>query len=97
MILFTFVVATCLAMVSCGTGGQDASKVGDIDSFRSALEADGFTVQEGKLDTFDVLGMYDAGITPSCYGNNAQAPYMTYKLPVAPGQTTTNTISDAPI
>jgi hypothetical protein len=41
--------------------------------------------------------MYDAGIVPSCYGNNAQAPYMCCKLPKAPGQTTNNTVSDAPI
>jgi hypothetical protein len=91
-------VSASLAMVSCGGETQESgSMVGDIGAFQAALEADGFTVQEGKLETFDVIGMYDAGITPSCYGNNAQAPYMTYKLPVAPGQTTKNTISDAPI
>jgi len=89
---------SCLAVMSCGDKADESGpKVGDIEAFQAALEADGFTVQEGKLETFDVIAMYNAGLIPSCYGNNAQAPYMCYKLPVAPGQTTNNTVSDSPI
>ncbi len=97
-VIVPLIVAASLAVVSCGgesSGG--GSKVGDIDAFQAALEADGFTVQEGKLEVFDVFDMYNAGIIPSCYGNNAQAPYLVYKLPESPGQTTPNTVSDAPI
>lgn len=91
-------VAAGFCLASCGSESQESgSKVGDIDTFQASLEADGFTVQEGKLETFDVIAMYNAGLVPSCYGNNAQAPYMCYKLPKAPGQTTNNTVSDEPI
>lgn len=99
-ILILFIVS-CLAFTSCGEksgdGGQGEVTVGDVDPFLSALAEDGFTVQEGKLETFNVIDMYNAGIIPSCYGNNAQAPYMVYKLPESPGQTAPNTISDAPL
>lgn len=98
IITIMFVTAAGLGLASCGSESQDSgSKVGDIAALQTALEADGFTVQEGKLETFDVIAMYNAGLIPSCYGNNAQAPYMCYKLPKAPGQTTNNTVSDAPV
>jgi len=71
--------------------------VGDLDAFRSALERDGFIVQEGKLELFDIIRMKDAGLIPSCWGNNPSTPYMVHKLPIAPGQTVPNHISDAPI
>ena len=49
------------------------------------------------METADVMGMYEAGVSPSCYGNNPTAPYMTFKVPKAPGQTSNNSLSDAPI
>ena len=61
--------------------------VGDLDAFRSALERDGFIVQEGKLGVIDILGLYDAGYLDSCYGNNPSTPYMLYWMPAAPGET----------
>lgn len=77
------------------------SKKGDgsekIDAFISALQQEGFTVQQGKFETFDVLAMYDAGIIPSCYGNNPSTPYLTYKLPGYPGLAQGGRVSDAPI
>ena len=98
LIVTLLLVAGGLSLSSCGGETQEGgTSIGDVDTFREALEADGFTVQEGKLETFDVIAMYGAGLVPSCYGNNAQAPYMCYKLPKAPGQTTNNTISDSPI
>lgn len=90
--------AASLCLSSCGGEEEgNGGLVGDPAVFQAALEDDGFTVQEGKLETFDVIAMYDAGLVPSCYGNNAQAPYMCCKLPKAPGQETNNTVSDAPI
>lgn len=98
LVVFLLIVMASLTVVSCENETRESGPmVGDTGAFQTALEADGITVQEGKLETFDAIGMFDAGITPSCYGNNAQAPYMTYKLPLAPGQTTQNTVSDAPI
>jgi hypothetical protein len=98
LIITLLLITAGLSVASCGGKSQESgSKVGDIDALQAALQADGFTVQEGKLETIDVLALYNAGILPSCYGNNAQAPYMCFKLPKAPGQTTNNTISDSPI
>ncbi len=67
------------------------------NALREALENEGFLVQEGKLETFDVLKIFDAGLIPSCWGNNPTTPYMIYKLPVAPGQTAPNMITDVPL
>ncbi len=61
------------------------------------FQEQGFQVSEGKMQTVDAIGLYDAGITPSCYAINPSAPYMSFKVPKAPGQTTNNTISDYPI
>ncbi|MDD3718120.1 MAG: hypothetical protein PHP28_05590 [Actinomycetota bacterium] len=91
-------VAGGLSLSSCGGEAQGGNtSVGDIDAFREALASDEFTVQEGKLEVFNILDMYNAGLIPSCWGNNAQAPYMVYKLPESPGQTAPNTITDAPL
>ena len=62
-----------------------------------AFTDEGFIVGEGKMQVTDAIGLYDAGITPSCYAINPSTPYMQIKLPKAPGQTSNNTISDAPI
>lgn len=92
---FTLLIIVAAVLVS-GCASDDA-RSGDVDAFVAALEADGFVVQEGKLEIFPVLEMYDAGIVPSCYGNNPSTPYLIYKLPEAPGQTAPNLVSDAPI
>jgi len=68
-----------------------------IDSFIASLQREGFTVQQGKLEKFDVLAMYDAGIIPSCYANNPSAPYLAYKLPPYPGLVYGGRVSDAPV
>lgn len=68
-----------------------------IDAFIAALEEQGFTVQQGKLEMFDVLAMYDAGIIPSCYFFNPSSPYLTYKIPGYPGLARGGIITDAPI
>jgi hypothetical protein len=68
-----------------------------IEAFIAALEQEGFTVQKGKFEMFDVLAMYDAHVIPSCYGNNPSTPYLTYKLPGYPGLKEGGRVSDAPI
>jgi len=60
---------------------------GDINAFRSALERDGFIVQEGNIGVLDVLGLFEAGYLDSCYGNNPSTPYMICWMPAAPGET----------
>jgi hypothetical protein len=105
-----FIVLTALTVIVIGAvlifgagapshpaGEASADRIGTIDEFLAAVEADNFIVQEGKFEVFPILDMFDAGIIPSCYGNNPSTPYMVYKLPKAPGQTVPNTVTDAPI
>ena len=80
-----------------GPGPAAIAAAGNVSNFILALESDNFIVQEGKLEVFPVIDMYDAGIVASCFGNNPLAPYMVYKLPPAPGQTISNHITDAQI
>ena len=72
---------------SPGQLAQPIERPGDIDRFRTALERAGFAVQEGRLSKFELIPYCCAGVTPSCYANNAGAPYMVAILPDAPGQT----------
>ena len=83
-----------LLFVSLSRKGDGSEK---IDAFISALEREGFTVQKGKFEAFDVLAMYDAHVIPSCYGNNPSTPYLTYKIPGYPGLLQGGRVSDAPI
>ncbi|PWR71887.1 hypothetical protein DLD82_12770 [Methanospirillum stamsii] len=69
----------------------------DVNTTVQAFQDTGFSVGLGKMQTVDAIGLYDAGITPSCYAINPSAPYMSFKVPKAPGQTSNNTISDSPI
>ena len=64
---------------------------GDLSALKAALEKDGFTVQEGQFIQFDVLSMCCTGQIPSCLGFNPIAPYMSARLPKAPGQTVEST------
>lgn len=73
------------------TGGTE------IAAFIIALQREGFTVQEGKFEKFDIVGMYDAGIIPGCFGNNPSTPYLVYKLPPYPGLVNGGRVTDAPI
>jgi hypothetical protein len=66
-----------------------------IDAFILALEKEGFTVQQGKFEKFDVLAMYDAHIISSCFGNNPSTPYLAYKLPGYPGLAQGGRVTDA--
>jgi hypothetical protein len=59
---------------------------GNLTDLKTILEKDGFIVQEGKFGILDIIGLYEAGYLPSCYGNNPSTPYMIYFLPPPPGQ-----------
>jgi len=78
------------------SGFRDVAGI-DNNATITAFEEQGFEVQEGFLATTNPIGLFEAGITPSWYGNNPTSPYMQFKVPKAPGQTVNNTISDAPI
>lgn len=60
---------------------------GNITDIKNILEKDGFIVQEGKFGYIDILGLYEAGFLPSCFGNNPSTPYMLCFLPPPPGET----------
>lgn len=59
---------------------------GNLNSFISTLWKRGFIVQEGKLNYVDILKLASEGKVPSCFGNNANAPYAVLTLPPAPNQ-----------
>lgn len=85
-----------MAVIAVTPGIADISGV-DANTTIKSFQDNGFAVGEGKMQTVDAIGLYNAGITPSCYAINPSAPYMAFKVPKAPGQTTNNTISDAPL
>ena len=85
-----------LVALLCSSGLGDVGGI-DTNTTIKALEEQGFQVQEGIMATTNPIALYQAGITPSCYGNNPTSPYMQFKVPKAPGQTVNNTITDAPI
>jgi len=57
----------------------------DAGAFQQALEQDGFTVEEGELGYFDLIGLLEAGVLPSAYGNNPTTKYVAYFVPAASG------------
>ncbi len=65
---------------------------GRIDVLRASLAADGFTVADGSFSEVDISVCCDPG--NSCYGNNPASPYLTAKVPPAPGQVVGNDSPD---
>lgn len=87
-----------LLALSCGsTTSTDSAKTGDVDSFKTYLQNSGFALQEGKLEFLDVFAMVQAGEMANANYNNAGAPYLVPRLPMAPGQTAPPLVTDAPI
>jgi hypothetical protein len=58
-----------------------AADSGNITDLKNVLEKDGFTVQEGKFGYVDIIGFYEAGLAPSCYGNNPSTPHWSSVKP----------------
>jgi len=54
----------------------------------ASLTAEGFQAQPGKLAKFDLVPWCccPSPLVESCYGNNANAPYLAVYLPNSPGQ-----------
>lgn len=66
---------------------QEGSTIyGGLNTFISTLNKRGYIVQEGKLNYVDILKLASEGKVPSCFGNNANAPYAVLTLPPAPNQ-----------
>ncbi len=65
---------------------------GTAARLRATLEAQGFTVRQGLVTNVDVVALFQAGIVPSCYGNNRDSPYLAPILPIPPEQTASNTL-----
>lgn len=78
--------------------GSDAATYSDATVQRviTALEKS-FHVAEGKFEISEADLAYDSGLLPDCNDFNVGHPYMTYRLPPAPGQTTLNLTSTANI
>jgi hypothetical protein len=97
LVWFVLVVTMLLiiifpSIISCGNRGPviDIGSGGDINAFKAALEQAGFTVQEGAYGYQDAIALCSAGIIDNCQGANVGAPYLAYKLPLAPGQKAPN-------
>jgi hypothetical protein len=81
--LFTVLTGTSLAQ-------NETSSVG---VFQQALEQDGFTVKEGELGYFDLIGLLEKGVLPSAYGNNPTTKYVAFFVPAASGHEVDERIS----
>ncbi len=82
------------AALPCGSALQQApSSPADADVFAASLEQDGFVVQEGKLQIFPIIDLYNMGLVPSCYGNNPSTPYALFFVPPPLGQSALNEIA----
>jgi hypothetical protein len=68
-----------------GTGIAENVDIGDVETFKQALEQEGFTVQEGAIGFFDLIKVYNLGVLTSALGNNPTTKYLTYFVPPAPG------------
>jgi len=88
-VIILAIAASCSSDSDTNDSGTSGT-TGDINSFMTKLENDGFTVQEGEFYLADAIELYINGITLNCNANNAGNPYFTYKLPEAPGQTLPN-------
>ena len=84
------IISLVASITACSLGRSVETQGGDINTFKTALEQAGFTVQEGAYGYQDVIALCSAGIVDSCLGANVDAPYLAYKLPPAPGQKTPN-------
>lgn len=64
------------------------SSTSSPQGLEASLAAAGFTVQSGKLAKFDLIPYCCCPdpLVSSCYGNNANAPYLVAYLPNGPGQ-----------
>lgn len=76
------VLLLTLSLVGCSSSLQNPPDI------QTVLQAEGFQVQTGKVGLFDLVPMCcsPTPLVTSCYGNNANAPYLVAYLPNAPDQ-----------
>ena len=82
-----YLLLLVMLSITIGAGLAADAVTGDAQSFKHALEQDGFTVQQGRIGYLDLIKLYDTGVLPSAYGNNPTTKYLTYFVPPAPGRT----------
>jgi hypothetical protein len=70
------------------------NETSDVQAFQQALEQEGFTVQEGELAYFDIIGLLEKGVLPSAYGNNPTTKYVAFFVPPATGYEVDEQISE---
>ena len=90
-------VAVMAAFVgSCGSSSRSSgtSPTPDIQTLISNLQAEGFTVAEGKFVLTDAIDLYNRGLIINCNANNAKNLYFVPQLPPAPGQMLPNAVED---
>jgi hypothetical protein len=87
-----YIIFVVLLAMLIGTGIAQNATTGDANTFKQALEKDGFTVQEGGLGYFDFMMLYNSGVLPSAYGNNPATKYLVYLVPPASGHEVTGKI-----
>ena len=81
----THIAMAAFVAFSMGAGLAQQAQAGDLKAFQTALEQDGFTVQQGSLGYLDIVKLYDKKLLPAAYGNNPSTKYLTYFVPPAPG------------
>jgi hypothetical protein len=98
--IISFVLSTLLvvvSVVSCTAGevAPASTTGGDLNKLLDLLDKGGFYIQESEYSYTDAIALCNAGVLKSAQGNNVGAPYLAYKLPPAPGQTTQNMFADS--
>ena len=89
-----YIILSVLFALSIGTGLAVNADIGDVETFKQALEQDGFTVQQGGLGHFDFMKLYDSGVVPTAMGNNPATKYLVYLVPPPSGKVVEGIISE---
>lgn len=86
LLISTLLLPSCTTDSTDDGNGGSPGGTGDAAKFKTALEEKGFTVEEGEMKYVDLFQLCSEGKIPSCYGNNADNPYLVTFLPQAPGE-----------
>jgi len=83
-------LVACSTLLGTTAEPSTTTSGGGVEALKDALQADGFTVQEGQVVLIDVLALCCQGQIPTCLGFNPIGPYKVVRLPNAPMQTVPN-------
>jgi hypothetical protein len=64
-----YIILAVLFAMLIGIGIAQNTTTADVNAFKQALEKDGFTVQQGGPNFFDLLKVYNNGVLPSASTN----------------------------